>query len=194
MSMLRIASLTVLLLCVRPAQAQALTVYRCVDAKGAVSLQDDACPAGQQQTKLVRQRPVDAPPRPETPKPAPPATPAPIVVEIASTPATAPPPALYECTSYDGIVRESESYDPNPRCEPIVLYHPRARELPPEWQAACRWVEDSCVRLSDTQACARFVRKQREAKSAIQHAFSDTEAYRKSELARLTQIVERSCR
>jgi hypothetical protein len=33
----------------------------------------------------------------------------------------------------------------------------------------------------------------KEAVSAVLSAFSDTQAYRKSELARLTQIVEESC-
>lgn len=186
------ACVLLVLLPVGSARAQeSITVYRCVDAKGRVTLQDEPCPAGQEQSKRSMTRPQDAPPAPPptvtpaaepAPAPPPPRLPLP------------PPPPLYVCTSYDGIERESESYDPNPRCEPIVLYHPRPQQLPPEWQTACRWVEDSCVRLSESEACERFKRKQREAQSAARHAFSDTAAYRKSELRRLTRIVEENCR
>lgn len=175
------------------AAQETITVYRCVDAKGRVTLQDEPCPAGQDQSKRSMTRPQDAPPAPQPT----PATSPPPETTAASPPVrlpSPPPPPLYVCTSYDGIERESESYDPNPRCEPIVLYHPRPQQLPPEWQSACRWVEDSCVRLSEAEACERFRRKQREAESAARHAFSDTAAYRKSELRRLTRIVEDNCR
>jgi hypothetical protein len=105
-----------------------------------------------------------------------------------------PPPPLYRCTSYDGIVRDSEHYDPNPRCEPLALYFPDPYLLTPQQAGACRWVEDSCVRLSDEAACARWKQKKEEAASAALHAFSDTAAYRNSELERATQIVDESCR
>lgn len=179
------------LLCWLPAAPLAgeITVYRCVDGKGQVTLQDEPCPAGQQQSARNLQRPVDAPPQP-LPEPTPEPEPAPAPLAL---PRPAPPP-LYVCTSYDGIVRESESYDPNPRCEPIVLYHPRADRLPPEWQTACRWVEDSCVRLTAAESCERYRRKLREAQSLLRQAFSDTQAYRRSEVARLSRIVDDSCR
>lgn len=190
------ASVLLALLFVGTTRAQeTITVYRCVDAKGRVTLQDEPCPAGMEQSKRSMTRPQDAPPAPPAPPPATVATPEPEPAPL-PTPSRPllPPPPLYVCTSYDGIERESESYDPNPRCEPIVLYHPRPQQLPPEWQAACRWVEDSCVQLTESEACERFRRKQREAESAARHAFSDTVAYRKSELRRLTRIVEENCR
>jgi hypothetical protein len=49
------------------------------------------------------------------------------------------------------------------------------------------------VRLSDREACAHFRKKKLEAASLLQRAFSDTIEYRKSELARLEQIVRDSC-
>ena len=60
--------------------------------------------------------------------------------------------------------------------------------------ATCRWVEDSCVRLDDASACEVFKRKLDQAESDALHAISDTAAYRKSEVQRLTQIVRKSCR
>ncbi len=178
--------------------ADPVTVYRCTDAKGAVSLQDDPCPKGAVQSTRQMQRPVDAPARSAAPAPTKPAAspaaalaPPPDDVRPDFAP---PPPPLYRCTSYDGITRDSEVYDPNPRCEPLALYYPDARYLTPEQAGLCRWVQDSCVRLSDAAACERFKQKKQEAGSAALHAFSDTAAYRKSELERLTQIVEESCR
>ena len=156
-----------------------VTVYRCVDAKGRVTLQDDPCPAGTQSSTRQMQRPKDAPARP-----APTATTKP-------PPGLAPPP-MYRCTSYDGIERYSESYDPNPRCEPMVLYYD-PRQLGPELSRACQWVEDSCVRLTDEAACEVWKKKRKEAQSASLHAFSDTASYRKSEVERIGQIVDESC-
>lgn len=188
-----LACMTAALLSGQSVFAQEITIYRCVGTKGELTLQDAPCAKDQQQSERVMTRPKDAPPRPA---PEPRELPDESAEPLPDPPAALPlaPPPMYICTSYDGKQRESEVYDPNPRCEPYILYHPNAAQLPPEWQTACRWVEDSCVRLSDEQACQRFVRKHREAKSAALHAFSSDAAYRKSELARLAQIVEESCR
>jgi hypothetical protein len=117
-------------------------------------------------------------------EPAPP--PAPLAPRV-------PPPDMFVCTSYDGIQRYSESYDPNPHCEPLGFYYP-PQYLTPESAVMCRWVEDSCVKLSDEAACAVWEQKRKDAVSLVARAFSDTAAYRKSELARITQIVDESCR
>jgi hypothetical protein len=180
----------------RPAIAadDTVTIYRCLDAKGHVTLQDDPCPKDSKETSRSMARPKDAPVRSAK------AT-APPSYELPEPPANEPypdfappPPPMYQCTSYDGIVRESEVYDPNPHCEPLVLYYPNPEQLTPQQATSCRWVQDSCVRLSDEQTCALFRQKKREAESALLHAFSDTQSYRKSELQRLTQIVDESCR
>lgn len=170
-----------------------VTLHRCTDARGKVTWQDDPCPKGSQE--LVREmiRPVDAPKKARKPA----QVPAPLPEYEPETPPPArlliPPPAMYKCTSYDGIERWSESYDPNPRCEPMVIYYPYPNLLTPAQALSCRWVEDSCVRLSDRSACERWLAKQKEAVSLLQRSFSDTAEYRKSELARINQIVEESC-
>ena len=173
------------------AAADGVTVYRCVGAKGVVSLQDKPCQKGTQQTTLQMVRPKDAPPRPVTrrdpePLPAPPP-------EWEYEPLRTPPPPLYLCTSYDGIVRESEVYDPNPRCEPWVLYHPFPHRLSPRQANACRWVRDSCVQLSERETCERFRANRKKAASEALHADSTMQPYRDSELARLTQILRDHC-
>lgn len=170
-----------------------VTVYRCVDGKGNVSLQGDPCPSASHQSTRQMQRPVDAPARPAAaPKPA--TAPAPPAEEPPPTwTDLVPPPPMYVCTSYDGIERISEVYDPNPHCEPLALYY-HGVNLTPAQAGLCHWVEDSCVRLSDAEACDLFKKKKQEAASSALHAFSDTAAYRKSELVRLQQIIDESCR
>jgi hypothetical protein len=177
------------------AKSATVQLHRCTDARGKVTWQDDKCPAGSKEEVREMARPTD-PPRAPAAK-SPPAAPVAVLPQAAPPPPPPrqliPPPDMYLCTSYDGIERYSESYDPNPRCEPVVLYYPNPELLSPTMQNSCRWVEDSCVRLSDAAACDRFRAKKVEAASLRQRAFSDTVEYRKSELARLTQIVEESC-
>jgi hypothetical protein len=180
-------SLAILLALVGPAGAQDITVYRCTDAHGEVMLQDEPCPAGQTQQQRSMVQPKDPPPRPAAPPPVP-------ETRIEETPAPAPtyfpPPPIYQCTAYDGGIRISENHDPNPRCVPLAVQGYDAGTF----GASCRWVEDSCVRLDDGSACDVFKRKLDEAESDALHAFSDTAAYRKSEVERLKQIVRDSCR
>jgi hypothetical protein len=172
--------------------ADNVTVFRCVDAKGAVSLQDKPCPTtAQASSRLEMVRPKDAPPRPRTEAAAEP-PPEPVDAEPWEfAPRREPPPPMYVCTSYDGIVRESENYDPNPRCEPLGLYWPG--QLTPEEAGACHWVEDSCVRLSDAETCERWRAHRKVAKSEALHADSSTMAYKRSELRRIEQIIATHC-
>jgi len=184
-------SLAILSCFVGGAAAQDVVVYRCEDDQGRVTLQDAACPAGQRQQTRHLQRPQAPPttttataaatatePPPETPAPAAPAAPRPS------------PPPLWQCTAWDGDVRYSENYDPNPRCVPLAVLGYEAGA----WGASCRWVEDSCVRLDDAAACAVYEDKFEQAESDALHAFSDTAAYRKSEVKRFRQILDGACR
>ena len=178
------------------ADAGTVTVHRCTDARGQVTLQDDPCPPGSRGETRAMTRPKDPPVSSKAVKVADtPAMPQPDLVDADAPPPRLPipPPPMYKCTSYDGDERFSESYDPNPRCEPLVIYYPYPNQLTPQQALSCRWVEDSCVRLSDRAACARWIQMRKDAVSAATRAFSDTAAYRKSELERLTQIVDESC-
>ncbi len=189
-----VASLASLLVFVGPSGAEELTVYRCQDAGGRITLQDEACPAGQQQSERIMVRPRD---------PSPPAA-GPDHVDVALpspqpqpqpdyAPFLPPPPAMFQCTDFDGSVRHSEDYDPNTRCVPLPVlgYDVRGSSAA---AGTCRWVTESCLRLDDDAACDQFKRKLRQARSDALHAFSDTAAYRKSEVQRLDAIVSESCR
>ena len=169
-----------------------VTVHRCLDAGGHVTLQGVPCPKGSRDQARQMLRPTD---------PAPGARPRPVAPPIMEIDEPRPlpqrdlipPPPMYRCTSYDGDERFSESYDPNPRCEPLVLYYPYPNYLTPAQALTCRWVEDSCVRLSDRASCDRWKTLRKDAASNLLRSFSDTSTYRKSELDRITQIVVESC-
>jgi hypothetical protein len=180
----------------KPAPSSTVVVHRCTDAKGRVTFTDDACPAGSRVQTREMTRPKDPPPRANRAPPHP-ATLSPALIDFSPPPQPerefVPPPAMYQCMSYDGIERWSESYDPNPRCEPLVIYYPYPNNLTPAQALSCRWVEDSCVRLSDASACDRWRSKRKDAVSEAQRAFSDKADYWKSEVARLSQIVDESC-
>ncbi len=171
-----------------------VTVHKCTDARGVVTWQNSPCPTGSRDEAREMIRPVDAPPGKAKRPPAAVVQPLPAPDEyLPPRRELIPPPPMYLCTSYDAIERYSEQYDPNPRCEPYVIYYPYPSLLTPAQALSCRWVEDSCVRLSDRTACERWKTKKKEAASAVLSSFSDTAAYRKSELARITQIVDESC-
>ena len=175
------------------ASVETVVVHRCTDAKGRVTLQDEPCPKDSRSESREMTRPKDPPKSRPIPVLAPPIDALPDEPAPMARRELIPPPPMYRCTSYDGNERFSESYDPNPRCEPLVLYYPYPNNLTPAQALSCRWVEDSCVRLSDSAACARWKLMRKDAVSAVTRSFSDTAAYRKSELERLTQITEESC-
>lgn len=100
------------------AQSSGVTIYRCVDAKGHVTLGDTPCTSGSRQEVRTMQRPQDAPP------------PAPTITPAAAPAATPPPPPpqvvvvrtpqpMYECTTPDGERYTSETGDGNPRWVPL---------------------------------------------------------------------------
>ena len=60
--------------------------------------------------------------------------------------------------------------------------------------ATCRWVQESCLRVDDDAACVQFRARLKQARSDALHAFSDTAAFRESEVERLSRIVDESCR
>lgn len=180
------------LVAVPAGHAEEITVYRCRDAQGRVTMQDSPCAAGSTGTARTMTRPRDPPPRPASPAPPPRSAPPPPEAVADAEVWFEPPPPMFECTDYDGAVRYSETYRPSNRCVPLAVL---GYDVGPGAAAAtCRWVEESCLRLDDDSACRHYRQLLTEAKSAALHAFSDTAAFRKSEVERLTRIVDESCR
>ncbi|MCF7221573.1 DUF4124 domain-containing protein [Lysobacter sp. TLK-CK17T] len=97
--------------------ADDVTIYRCTDAQGRLSLRDTPCVAGEKQQVQTMQRPVDPPPRPQPapPAPPPPATTPPVVQTVVLQ----PPRPMYECVTPDGETYTSETPEGNPRWVPL---------------------------------------------------------------------------
>ena len=105
----------------------AVTIYRCVDAKGHVTLGDTPCARGSTEQVRTMQRPQDAPATASTTMPVPPTptkvpTPAPLQVIVVRT-----PQPMYECITPDGERYTSETGDGNPRWVPLWTLGYRSR-------------------------------------------------------------------
>lgn len=145
-----------------PAHAQdAITIYRCVDASGAVTLQNDVpCPKGSQQS--VRKvgalptmpAPAAAPavpavkPAPAAPTPPPPAAPA------ASAPvARTPPPPLFQCRSWDDRDYLSDIAEPPAVCAPVQSMGIDGTTALAAG-STCEMRRDACVAVPAEKLCA----------------------------------------
>ncbi len=186
-----IHQLAVLILCVcaasaaLPAEPAKMNIYRCIDAKGKVSLQDMPCIVGSRQETIRMARPIDAPPT--RPAALPPASLLPTPPVQTPTPARLPPD-LFRCTDFDGNVRDSEVFDRNPRCVPLWVLGFRTHSN------ACTWVEDSCVRYEGGELCNRWRDRLRQAELDLRHSPSSRTPFLRSEVARIEQVVRTSCR
>ncbi len=157
--------------------AATVTVYRCTDAAGKVSLQDAPCAKGQAQQAREMLRPVDAPASPTAPAKPHAAVPAPQAGP--RTVYLAPPRPLYECVTPEGGRYTSDDGRGNPRWVPLwTLGYPvvRPRSVlgdnighqervmrPPHrdinWPVATgggTWIRDDCTMLPPAEACARL--------------------------------------
>lgn len=111
-----------------PAPQDGVTIYRCVDAHGRLTLQDAPCRKGDRQDVRTMVRPKDAPYRPAAAVHAPmgSASPATTQVIVLRTPAP-----MYDCTTPDNTHYVSDSPEGNPRWVPAwALGYPVVREVP----------------------------------------------------------------
>ncbi len=161
-----------------------VTIYRCVDAKGKLTLRDSPCAKGQeQQQKRSMQRPKDPPASvPATPAGKRAATSSTTRPDIRYVVVNAPRP-LYECVRPDGTQYVSDNADGNRRWVPLwTLGYPVYRERlalgdrigapPPDADAGMRpervgrgygafygggtWVQDACHPLPQEEVCAKL--------------------------------------
>lgn len=209
-----IATLILALPCLS-AQAQTTVVYRCVDAEGHVSLQDEPCPSGQQQSVRELTEPsgletvpaieIDGVAREVAPPPAPPGDEPP-----------PPPPPLWRCVDHEGETYLSRDGVPNARWLPlwVVGIDPRApaqafgkvgapKPKPPSTGpgvpavAGARepliWVEDVCRRLDDAAACEHYADRRADLRRRIFNSQPSERAQLQPEERELTRILRESC-
>lgn len=181
--------------------AASVVIYRCTAASGAVTLQNDAvCPKGSHQQKQVIESP---PPMPAyRPPPMPAAAPeatverAPAETAVAEAPSTIadkdrlPPPALYQCNTYDHDSYLSETATPEPRC--VRLDTTDLQGGASDAGVACQMVTDQCQRVADAAACDGWKQRLRETQSAVTFGRSDDVAANTLELERVRKIVRDS--
>ena len=211
-------SLPVLLLASAGVAAQGkVTIYRCTDALGQLTVQNDTpCPKGSQQEKRViegapsssapptfitapvapipQANPSPHPPvssqlpsvtkpatRPAAPKPAPP--------PIADADRL-PPPALFECRTYDNGRYLSDDGNPPQRCAPLQTTG--LGTTASGAGVACQMVTDQCQRIPDQSLCENWKQRLREAESALRFGRSETRAFAQAEVERIQRIVVES--
>jgi hypothetical protein len=174
-----------------------LTVFRCVDGRGAVRLQDQPCPADMTEQARRMRRPLDAAPLAPTPAQAStPSAAAPRDAPPATRPRRTPAPR-YECLRDDGVVYENETGVPEVRWVPLWTlgldprapartfgrtgakperrdgFRPRVPERVEQPELALgpgAWVEDVCRPLSLAELC----RRQRAAIEELRHRAAST--------------------
>ncbi|MBO9717691.1 MAG: DUF4124 domain-containing protein [Pseudoxanthomonas sp.] len=120
-----------------PASAQPVTIYRCTDAAGELTVQNKPCPAGstqrEQQVQGVASSPASAiPPRPASPAPA--ATSAPPSANTNAPVMLSPPQAKATSTPQTGPGREFVTTSVGP--EPRILDSANLPRDPPQPAAA----------------------------------------------------------
>jgi hypothetical protein len=169
----------------RPVSAAEVTIYRCVDANGRLTLRDTPCAKGERQQTRTMLRPKDAPPRPATPRPRPVPERG---VERTRVVVAYPPRPLYECSTPDGERYTSDSPEGNPRWVPLwtlgypvypvypreqagVDFRIRNRHVdisggrhldtgpihPAAAYGAGTWIRDTCYALPQAEVCDHLV-------------------------------------
>ena len=200
---------------------QAVILYRCTDALGVVTLQNDTpCPKGQQQEKRIVEAaataapfPVPLPPPPAEIVPAPIPTPAqadqPVPPDAADSPPVAPvlplpaaraalaerlpPPPLYQCNTADNDSYLSDTPDPKPRCVRVETVGIDGSQQLGAGQA-CTMVYDQCQRVPDAAACPAWRKRVNEAQAAWTFARADSTDAMKAEYERIARVVaETTC-
>lgn len=197
-----------------PATAQQVVMYRCTDARGVVTLQNDvACPEGSQQEKRLVDTGATAAPFPVVPdvparapaptapvaKPAdadPDAGFAPVLPLPDATKPPAerlPPPPLYQCNTVENDSYLSDTPDPKPRCVRIgTVGIDGSQQLGAG--AACSMVYDQCQRVPDNAACPAWRKRVNEAQAAWTYARADMATQAKADYERIARVVaETTC-
>ncbi|HET7127161.1 MAG TPA: DUF4124 domain-containing protein [Lysobacter sp.] len=189
-----------------PARAE-VVIYRCTDANGAVTVQNDTpCPKGSKQTRRVVETPTSSatPAYVETPAIAPepiptiPTIPTPMPQPVAATPASTipdgerlPPPPIFECTTYDNDRYLSDDGTPSERCVPLDITGIGDGSAPGVG-AACQKQVDTCQRVPDGAACDAWKRREREARASVMFGKAEDKDKNEAEYERVQRVVTES--
>lgn len=196
-----------LLLLALPAFAHAqdkVTIYRCTDARGHLTIQNGTpCPKGSRQKIEVVETPMviprytsppaivtevpDLTPAPEPPPPAVEHPQAPPPARIADADRL-PPPPLYRCTTWENDSYLSEDADPKPRCVALQTTG-LGGNINNGAGEACEMKYDLCARVPDEKACDGWKQRQQEIESTWRYAPGADKQRWQDEYARATKIL-----
>ncbi|TKR30426.1 DUF4124 domain-containing protein [Luteimonas gilva] len=201
--------------CDAAAAQQRIVMYRCTDAKGAVTLQNDVrCPKGSKQEKRVIETPAATAPTnaAAAPSAAPAATSAPVTAAqpalaaakatppaaapalVPSTPPAAlvPPPALYRCANLQREVYFSDTDLQPRRCVPMQAV---GLDGNPATGAGtvCEMMRDPCQPIADQQLCPAWRQRAEEARTAARFGTGEQAANAKAALERSQTVLRESC-
>lgn len=199
------------------AAAQKVVIYRCTAADGSVTMQNATpCPKDTKQEKRVIEpvTTVSAPPATLLSTPAPaatpvmatPARPAPRPSQVPVAPTATPgviagapplasasdrlpPPALFECRTYNNDRYLSDTDTPPQRCAPSATTGISGDAAA---GAACQMVSDRCQRIADGAACDSWKERLRQAESAVRFGAADQQAKAQADAERVGRIVRES--
>ncbi len=175
-----------------------IVIYRCVDAAGAVTLQNDVpCPKGSQQTvRRVAPLPVrpSSPPTvvvPPVAAPAPPPAQAPVALAEPPPPAarSAPPP-LFRCRTWDDRDYLGDSGEPPATCVPLQTVGIDG-SVSLAAGSACEMRRDVCEPVPAEQLCTAWKKRVDEAEFRWKFGGGRDDA-RKAEFERAAAIYRGS--
>lgn len=179
-------------------------IYRCTDARGALTIQNGTpCPKGTRQVKQVVEAPTviprfvpppaivtdvpaaDAAPAVAVPAIERPQAPPPVVIADADR---LPPPPLFQCNTWDNDSYLSEDPEPKPRCVKLQVTGLNGDPNAGSGQA-CEMKYDLCSRVPDNAACEGWKQRQREIESTWRYAPGGDRQQLQGEFARVTKIL-----
>ena len=172
--------------------AQETVFYKCTDAKGNTSMQNGTpcAPGMKQEIKRIGQvRTVPVPamkPQAEAPPPAPvygdfvmvsgpnmKRKPAP---EASALP---PPPALYQCKTWEGDTYFGDTDSPEPRCAPLQVTSLDGGTAFGV-AGACEMKEDKCIAIPAEGLCEAWLRRLDDADFKLKYASDDNRSERQA--------------
>ena len=193
-----------------PASAQQTVIYRCTDAKGAVTMQNDkpCAPGTRQEVRNVGALPTAPAPARKAEAPAAPIGPPPGArFELVRGPVSEalpassvpederkPPPPLFQCETWDKDSYLSENAEPEPRCVPLQTVGINGNPLLAGGEA-CEMKRDSCTALTDVALCRAWQRRVDAAQFRMKFAPDDERGARKAEYDTYAKaLADSSCR
>jgi hypothetical protein len=166
-----------------------VTIFRCVDAKGNVALQDMACPRDTHQEVRQMLRPQDAGPQPERPSEAPPPLQQQVVRQLRNS------RPLYQCQTADGQTYTSQTPNPPGHYVPVWTTIPAGsgRNSRPYVFPGTTYVQDTCMRMAQDAGCQRLHDRDDELDTLIFNAQPDDRARYEREQSTVQSELRNDC-